>query len=158
MDGSGTVAQRWPLAARFGVAGVLGALSARAAERDATGATPSAEIRLLQAAADELTGRGGGTVHAVPTDTGDDASMRNLVSRAVEILGGVHILVNNAGNQTVGNPPPDLAGTTDEAFFDDVDIKVVGYLRTARAVAPLLIAQGWGRRGRRCRRVPGIAP
>ena len=30
-------------------------------------------------------------------------------------------------------------------FWQDVDTKLVGYLRTARAVAPHLIAQGWGR-------------
>jgi NAD(P)-dependent dehydrogenase (short-subunit alcohol dehydrogenase family) len=103
------------------------------------------DIGRLQAAADDLTGRGGGTVHAVAADTGDDDSVRELVRRSVEILGGIDILVNNAANQVVGNPPPDLAGTTDEAFFTDVNVKVVGYLRTARAVAPLLTAQGWGR-------------
>jgi NAD(P)-dependent dehydrogenase (short-subunit alcohol dehydrogenase family) len=99
----------------------------------------------LEAAAADLNARGGGTVHGVPVDTGDDDSVRNLVQRAVDLLGGIDILVNNAANQSVGNPPPDLAGTTDEAFFQDVNIKVVGYLRTARAVAPLLVEQGWGR-------------
>jgi NAD(P)-dependent dehydrogenase (short-subunit alcohol dehydrogenase family) len=33
----------------------------------------------------------------------------------------------------------------DEEVLEDINIKVVGYLRTARAVAPHLVAQGWGR-------------
>lgn len=99
----------------------------------------------LEAAATDLDARGGGSVHAIGVDTGNDESVRELVRRSVETLGGIDILVNNAANQVVGNPPPDLAGTTDEAFFEDVNVKVVGYLRTARAVAPLLTAQGWGR-------------
>jgi NAD(P)-dependent dehydrogenase (short-subunit alcohol dehydrogenase family) len=103
------------------------------------------DLARLQAAAAELNDRGGGTVHAIAADTGRDDSVRDLVQRSAETLGGIDILVNNAANQVVGNPPPDLAGTTDEAFFEDVNVKVVGYLRTARAVAPLLTAQGWGR-------------
>ena len=35
--------------------------------------------------------------------------------------------------------------TSDEAVWGDLNVKVFGYLRTARAVAPLLVGQGWGR-------------
>lgn len=38
-----------------------------------------------------------------------------------------------------------LAGTDDETVRREVEIKVLGYLRTARAVAPHLVEQGWGR-------------
>ena len=60
-------------------------------------------------------------------------------------LGGVDILVNNASNQSIGHGFPPLAGTTDEVFWGDLDVKVLGYIRVARAVAPLLVEQGWGR-------------
>ena len=30
-------------------------------------------------------------------------------------------------------------------FWDDVNIKVLGYLRCAREVAPYMVEQGWGR-------------
>ncbi len=33
----------------------------------------------------------------------------------------------------------------DEQALEDINIKVVGYLRTARAAAPHLVANGWGR-------------
>jgi NAD(P)-dependent dehydrogenase (short-subunit alcohol dehydrogenase family) len=42
-------------------------------------------------------------------------------------------------------PPPKLADVTGEALFTEVNIKVMGYLRCSRAVAPLMMAQGWGR-------------
>ncbi|SNQ49839.1 Short-chain dehydrogenase/reductase SDR [Frankia canadensis] len=99
----------------------------------------------LRRAADEVAQRHGRVVHAVPTDTGVDESVRALVDETVARLGGVDILVNNASNQTAGYPFPPLADTTDEAFWADVNVKVVGYLRTSRAVAPHLVAQGWGR-------------
>ncbi|WP_319446397.1 MULTISPECIES: SDR family NAD(P)-dependent oxidoreductase [unclassified Mycobacterium] len=99
----------------------------------------------LEKAAAEVAERSGRRAIPVVADTGDDESVKALVARAVEELGGVDILVNNASNQTVGAGFPSLAETTDEAFWADVNIKVVGYLRAARAVAPHLVDQGWGR-------------
>ena len=99
----------------------------------------------LEAAAAEVAARSGRAAYAVVTDVRDDAAVRALVDRTVELLGGVDILVNSASDQSVGRGMPGLAGTTDDIFWDDVDTKLVGYLRTARAVAPHLVAQGWGR-------------
>lgn len=39
----------------------------------------------------------------------------------------------------------DLNATTDEVLRHEVEIKALGYPRTARAVAPHFIEQGWGR-------------
>ena len=99
----------------------------------------------LEKAAAEVAERSGRRAIPVVADTGDDESVKALVAHAVAELGGVDILVNNASNQAIGSAFPGLAGTTDEAFWGDVNVKVVGYLRTARAVAPHLIDQGWGR-------------
>jgi NAD(P)-dependent dehydrogenase (short-subunit alcohol dehydrogenase family) len=99
----------------------------------------------LEKAAAEVSERSGRRAIPVVADTGGDESVKALVARAVEELGGVDILINNASNQTIGAGFPALADTTDEAFWGDVNIKVVGYLRTARAVAPYLVEQGWGR-------------
>ena len=41
--------------------------------------------------------------------------------------------------------PPKLADVTAELFWDDMNVKVLGYLRCAQAVAPHLVEQGWGR-------------
>jgi NAD(P)-dependent dehydrogenase (short-subunit alcohol dehydrogenase family) len=41
--------------------------------------------------------------------------------------------------------PPALADITTDIFWADVNVKVMGYLRCAQAVAPLMVQQGWGR-------------
>jgi NAD(P)-dependent dehydrogenase (short-subunit alcohol dehydrogenase family) len=38
-----------------------------------------------------------------------------------------------------------LDGITDELFWEDMNVKVLGYLRCAQALAPGMIAAGWGR-------------
>jgi NAD(P)-dependent dehydrogenase (short-subunit alcohol dehydrogenase family) len=42
-------------------------------------------------------------------------------------------------------PPPKLAAVTADALWTEVNTKVMGYLRCAREVAPLMIEGGWGR-------------
>ncbi|MCX4090982.1 SDR family NAD(P)-dependent oxidoreductase [Nocardia sp. alder85J] len=99
----------------------------------------------LEAAARAVAGETGRRVLAVPTDTGDDEQVRRLVERTVAELGGVDILVNSAATPWSAGASTDLAGTDDDLVRREVEIKVLGYLRTARAVAPHLVAQGWGR-------------
>lgn len=99
----------------------------------------------LEAAAAALAAETGRRALAVPTDTGDDDQVRELVRRTVAELGGVDILVNAAATPWSAGAPAGLADTTDEIVRREVEIKVLGYLRTARAVAPHLVAQRWGR-------------
>jgi NAD(P)-dependent dehydrogenase (short-subunit alcohol dehydrogenase family) len=86
----------------------------------------------------------GADVLAVPADTGDDASVRNLVETVQVAFGGVDILVNNAAEQPA-QKGPSFNDADDEWFHRQINVKVIGYLRTIRAVAPLLIENGWGR-------------
>jgi NAD(P)-dependent dehydrogenase (short-subunit alcohol dehydrogenase family) len=99
----------------------------------------------LAAAAGELAGESGRKVAAVVVNTQDDASVRALVAATVEALGGLDILVNNAARPGGHWPPPKLAEITDALFWDDVNTKVMGYIRVAREAAPHMIAGGWGR-------------
>jgi NAD(P)-dependent dehydrogenase (short-subunit alcohol dehydrogenase family) len=101
------------------------------------------EAALEQAAA-ELTAESGRRVGYVTVNTREDASVAAAVSRSVELLGGLDILVNAAAEPAL-KAPPKLDAITDQAFWDDVDVKVLGYLRMARAAAPLMAANGWGR-------------
>jgi NAD(P)-dependent dehydrogenase (short-subunit alcohol dehydrogenase family) len=99
----------------------------------------------LAAAAGGLAAETGRKVVAITVDTKSDASVKALVAATVAALGGVDILVNAAAQPGGQAPPPKLAQITDQAFWDDVDVKVMGYLRTAREVAPHMISAGWGR-------------
>jgi NAD(P)-dependent dehydrogenase (short-subunit alcohol dehydrogenase family) len=100
--------------------------------------------RLAEAAA-ELGAAAGREVPALVADTGDDDSVRTLVADATERLGGIDILVNCAAKPAGQAPPLKLPDITTEAFWSDVNVKVMGYLRCAQAVAPGMIAAGWGR-------------
>ena len=99
----------------------------------------------LEAAARSIATETGAKVATSLVDTASDASVRAMVHAASEQLGGVDILVNAAAKVAGQAPPPKLAEITDELFWDDVNVKVMGYLRCAREVAPLMAAQGGGR-------------
>nr|BFE74058.1 hypothetical protein GCM10020092_073590 [Actinoplanes digitatis] len=101
--------------------------------------------RLAKAAAELGTSGHPGRIVTVRADTGDDESVRAAVREARDRLGGIDILVNNAavpGGLQGGPAGP--SQTTDQQFTDAVNVKVLGYLRTVRAVVPDMITQGWG--------------
>jgi NAD(P)-dependent dehydrogenase (short-subunit alcohol dehydrogenase family) len=89
--------------------------------------------------------RHGGTVLAMSADTKDDAAVRAMVADVARELGGVDILVNAAAEPGMPGSGARLASTTDDDLREQIETKVLGYLRAARAVAPLMIDQGWGR-------------
>ena len=99
----------------------------------------------LEAAASGLRAASVRRIIPVVIDTADDASVRAAVAAVVDALGGIDILVNNAAQPGSQAPPAKLVNTTDEDFLADLNVKVLGYLRCARAVAPFMIEQGWGR-------------
>lgn len=97
----------------------------------------------LTAAAQRITVEVGSPVGAVPADTADAGSVARMVDSAVELLGGVDILVNCAASSAgaTGTAAAVSAGALREEF----DIKALGYLRCSQAVAPFMIENGWGR-------------
>jgi NAD(P)-dependent dehydrogenase (short-subunit alcohol dehydrogenase family) len=99
----------------------------------------------LQEAAAELAAATGRRVVPIVADTGSTESVTAMVTSVHEQLGGVDILVNSAAKPMGQSAPPKLADITDDLFWDDVNVKVLGYLRCARAAAPAMIEQGWGR-------------
>ena len=93
----------------------------------------------LRVAAEDVARANGRTVIAAPADTGDDASVVAMVGQVVAQLGGVDILVNAAATPATGAP------FTDDNLEAEINVKVRGYLRCARAVAPVMVESGWGR-------------
>ena len=99
----------------------------------------------LSAAAYELSKCTDSIVNSVVVDTGLDDSVRNLISEAKSILGGIDILVNCAARPGGQSTVPTLSGVTTDEFNDHMNVKVMGYLRCAREAAPIMVDQGWGR-------------
>jgi NAD(P)-dependent dehydrogenase (short-subunit alcohol dehydrogenase family) len=73
-------------------------------------------------------------------DTGDDAAVKTAITKVLGEFGRVDILVNCAAAVGGQGEPPLLAEITNEAFFADMNVKVMGYLRTIREVAPHMAA------------------
>ena len=100
----------------------------------------------LDAAAAELAAATGRRIVAVAADTGDDASVDRAVREATRRLGGtIDILVNAAAEPGGYAAAPGLADVTTELFAAELNVKAMGYLRVARAVAPAMRVQRWGR-------------
>jgi NAD(P)-dependent dehydrogenase (short-subunit alcohol dehydrogenase family) len=86
-----------------------------------------------------------GKVLGFSADTGDDAAVKKMVADVVAAFGRIDILVNCAAKPSGQTKPPTLAELTAEELWDHVNVKVMGYVRTAREVAPHMIKQGSGR-------------
>ncbi len=92
---------------------------------------------------------GGGSAAAIVTDVSDPDAVERAVGRTIAELGGLHVLVNNAGTT------PRAGGfTTSSLNFWEVPVaawdrviavNLSGAFYMARAVAGHLLAQGWGR-------------
>jgi len=80
----------------------------------------------------------GARVIGIGADTGDDASVAAMAATALERLGGVDILVNNAAMTNPGV-------IAESALEAEINVKVRGYLRCARSFAPGMVERGWGR-------------
>jgi NAD(P)-dependent dehydrogenase (short-subunit alcohol dehydrogenase family) len=99
----------------------------------------------VRATAAELSAATGRRVIPAIADTRDKDAVDSLIATAVAELGGVDILVNNAAVPGGISSATRLDEVIDAEALQDLDVKVIGYLRTARAIAPHLIANGWGR-------------
>jgi NAD(P)-dependent dehydrogenase (short-subunit alcohol dehydrogenase family) len=71
---------------------------------------------------------------ALEADVTDDAAVRAAVASAGEALGGLDVLVNNAGVGARGT----VEDNGDDEWHRVYDVNVVGLVRVARAALPLL--------------------
>src|SRR5262249_49438605 len=99
----------------------------------------------LAATAEEIARASGRRVLPIVADTTDDGSADRMVEQVVTTLGRIDILVNGAATPGYLTGSPKLSNITNELFHEKMNEKVMGYLRCARAVAPVMIRQGWGR-------------
>src|SRR5213594_2924523 len=102
-------------------------------------------VEALEATAKELSAATGRRIVPITADTREDASVKAMVDAAAAAFGHLDILVNCAASPGGQGPAPRFNEITNEAFFEDMNTKVLGYLRCAREVAPYMKRQGWGR-------------
>lgn len=107
--------------------GVAVAIVARGAER-------------LTQAADAMQ-RDGFTVHAISGDMSRPDDVDRVCAEAANRLGRIDILVNNAGSARAGQ----FATLTDADWQGAIDLKLMGYVRAARALVPAMRERKWGR-------------
>ena len=95
-------------------------------------------------AAEALAKDTGRRIVPVVADTTQWDSVTRLVQTVVSQLGRVDVLVNNAATPggLVSGP---LSDADEAALLEDINTKVLGYLRCAKAVAPHMRERGWGR-------------
>jgi len=128
-----------------GSRGIGKAIGRVLAQEGANVALVARNAALLETAAAEVSGRGGGQAKGFVCDTTDDASVKKMAADVVAAFGRVDILVNCAAKPSGQSRPPTLAEITTEEVWDHINTKVVGYLRTAREVMPYMIKQRSGR-------------
>jgi gluconate 5-dehydrogenase len=101
--------------------------------------------------AERTAGELGEAAVAVALDVRDESSVTACVQLTVDRMGAVDMLVNNAGigmrtvnARFLAEPQPFWAVPV-AGFRDVLETKVTGCFLMARAVAPLMVAQGGGR-------------
>lgn len=93
-----------------------------------------------QAAAD-ISERHGVTVTPIAADFGDPGAAALLADRALEVLGGVDILVLNAG----GPPTVDVTATDADGWRRAIQLLVMTPVELATRLLPGMRSRGWGR-------------
>ncbi|MGC0343965.1 SDR family NAD(P)-dependent oxidoreductase [Streptomyces sp. SLBN-8D4] len=73
-------------------------------------------------------------LHALKADVRDDTAVRSAVEEAAKRLGGLDVLVNNAGIGAVGT----VEDGPDEQWHRVLDVNVLGMVRATRAALPHL--------------------
>ncbi len=101
----------------------------------------SRNAQRIEAAAARLREETGGDVTPLTGDVSQADVAARLVEEAVDRLGGLQILVTNAG----GPPSGTFDTLDDDAFGRAVDLTFRSAVRLTRAALPHLKAAGWGR-------------
>lgn len=96
----------------------------------------SRDLGRAQQAAEQITALTGAPVVALEADVRDPAACRAVVEQAAQALGGLKILVCNAG----GPPPGGFDRLDDEAWSEAFELTLMSTVRLTRAALPHLQA------------------
>lgn len=101
-------------------------------------------MAFLQTAAEEISAQTGNEVLPLFCDTNDMNAVSEMVEAAHKHFGRIDILVNGAAAPS-GVVRNDIEHAGDDELLSDLNTKVIGYFRCAKAVTPHMKAGGFGR-------------
>jgi 3-oxoacyl-[acyl-carrier protein] reductase len=96
---------------------------------------------VLEQVADDIAQQTGRRVLPVVADMNREEEAQRFVQTAADHFGRLDILVNCAGSSPGGT----LLRLEEHHWMESLNLKFMGYVRTAKAVTPLMQARGWGR-------------
>ena len=79
--------------------------------------------------------------HAFVADVSTVDGATALIAEATALLGGIDILVTNAGGPPVGN----FASTAVDAYPAALELNLLSVVAMCKAAVPAMVTQGWGR-------------
>jgi NAD(P)-dependent dehydrogenase (short-subunit alcohol dehydrogenase family) len=131
-------------------AGETGLSGARVLVTGGTRGIGAATVRRLAAAGAEVVATArtapaepdDGRCRYVAADIATAAGVAMLAEQTMKILGGIDVLVSNAGGQT--HRPEGVLHFSDEDWQRDLDTNLMSAVRLDRALLPAMIAQGSG--------------
>jgi 3-oxoacyl-[acyl-carrier protein] reductase len=94
----------------------------------------------VEAAVDELRAHGT-TVHGQVADVRDPGDVQAFIGASADALGGIDVLVNNAGRAH----PGDFDSLGDDDWHADLDVKLFAMIRCSREAIPHMRSRGKGR-------------
>ena len=128
-----------------GSRGIGKAIALQLAQEGVDVAIAARNLAPLEATAREIATATGRKIVPITADMSDDDAVESLIAKAVHALGGIDILVNDAAAPGGTVPSAKIEQVTAENLLFDVNVKVAGYMRAAKAVAPHMAKGGWGR-------------
>jgi 3-oxoacyl-[acyl-carrier protein] reductase len=134
VPGHGLLAGRTVVVTAAAGTGIGSWTARRAIEEGATVLVSDAHERRLAETAEEL------GVPAIPCDVTSEDAVQNLIGGAVERLGRVDVLVNNAGLGGTAN----VVDMTDEQWSKVLDVTLNGTFRMTRAALRVMQPAGGG--------------
>jgi 3-oxoacyl-[acyl-carrier protein] reductase len=83
----------------------------------------------------------GADAHPITADVGSPEGATAFVEQAADALGGIDILVTNAGGPPAGN----FASTDLDAYLPALELNLLSVVAMCKAAVPGMQARGWGR-------------